>query len=293
MSSPTVSVVVAGFPAQLRRPKPLPGETLAQVAIRNNSDRWKVCIENLIYSHGIPAGVRSRLLAGKLDAVTTPGAQAEVERFVNICLPTPYRTLTGLARLQTKAAGEQFGYTLGEILWTSEEAPPDADDRARANDERAQALADALGVRVVRFPAGAGLVLDLARLIPQLRGDFAWLIPGGTTVPFEIDERLERVLRSLTTSPQCALYSDNIASYVVRTSCLRELVRRGEPLPSDPAPLGRLLRQSGYELIGDEDPELALCELEREFGGWTRNLSLHEFKSRTGNRPWWRKLFGG
>ena len=79
MNSPTtVTALVAGFPSNLRQPKPLPGETPAHIAIRNNPDRWRVCVENLTTSHGVPPAVRSRLLAGKLDDATTPGGQAEV-----------------------------------------------------------------------------------------------------------------------------------------------------------------------------------------------------------------------
>lgn len=289
----TVSVVVAGFPAQLRQPKLLPGETLTQVAIRNNPERWKVCVENLTSTHGLSKEARARLLTGKLDDVTTPSMQSEVERFVNICLPTPFRTLNGLSRLRESARDGLFGYTLADILWVRE-SPPDGDDEAQAMAKKSKALAEQLKVTLIWSPTGSPLTLDLTRLLPHLQGEFAWVVPGGSALPAgDPFGRLERVIRYLTGSPRRAIYSDNIASYVVRTSCLHELADRGGSLPSDPASLGRLLQQSGYELTGDNDVERALCELEQEYGGWSRNTSHHQPASGVGRRPWWKRLFGG
>jgi hypothetical protein len=294
MSSPTtVSAIVAGFPAQLRQPRPLPGETLAQVAIRNNPNRWKVCVANLTSTHGVPKEACAQLLAGNFDAVTTPGAQREVERFVNLCLPAPGRTIDGLARLRDAASNGLFGYTISDILWPRE-TPLNPSSQAKAMAEKSQALADRLRVNVLSSPTIGSLALDLGWLLPHVHGEFLWMVPGGTRLPMSDPfGRLKRVIQHLTSSPRRALYSDNIASYVVRTSCLSELAHLGGSLPADPALLGRLLRQSGYELTGDENSELALCELEREFGGWSRNVSLHEPVSSAAPRPWWKKLFGG
>jgi hypothetical protein len=41
----TLSVLVTGAPPHLRRPKPLPGETLGQMVIRNQPHEWRNFLE--------------------------------------------------------------------------------------------------------------------------------------------------------------------------------------------------------------------------------------------------------
>lgn len=235
--------------------------------------------------------LREYLLAGRFSEIHNPDVLKEVEQFVNICLPTPFRTFRALSRLQRTQQGQSNrSYTLLEILWPRE-SPHQGDREANALAERSKEMAQSFGVKLIWLPTSVARGLDLQGMLPEIKGDFVWVLPAGTTLPMDSHDPLERAIRHLTGSNQRGIYADSIASYVVRTSCLRELAGGTRPLPSDPAVLGRALRLSGYELTGDNDPEFALCELETEYGGWSRRLSRSERDSSAASRPWWRNLF--
>ena len=282
-----VSVIVTGFPAQLRNPEPLPGETKIQLAIRNNRGRWGICVENITSKTPMSEEMKACLLDGNMDPIANnAAAQAEVERFVNVCLPTSGRTLQGLARLREHTQSLRGVAEIIEIIWPRERNP--------SGDAHIAKFSEPLGITVIWIPTGAPNTLDLGSLLHGIHGEFVWLVPGGTRLPItDAVERLDRVIGCLAASPKRAVYSDNIASCVLRVSALHELVRRGQPLPPDQGDLGRLLRQAGYELVGDDDPDLALCELEGEFGGWSGSRGGRHARESGRGRSWWQRLFGG
>jgi hypothetical protein len=270
----------------MRKPEPLPGETLLQLAIRNNRDRWGICVENIKSKTPISKQMEVRLLDGDVNTIANNASvRAEIERFVNICLPTSGRTLQDLARLRDYTRERGGMAEIIEIIWPRERDP--------AGDADVEGFVEPLGVTMIWIPTGASRSLNLGSLLNSIHGEFVWLVPGGTKVPIpETRGRLDRVIRHLAASSRRAIYSDNIASCVLRVSALREQMARGHSLSSDVKDVGHLLREAGHELVGDDDPDLALCELERKYGGWSgpgRNQTREK-----GHHPsWWQRLFGG
>jgi hypothetical protein len=276
----TLSAVVAGFAAQLRQPKPLPGETLAQLVIRNHPQEWGNCVERIGSKFNLPKQTINHLRAARLD-VTDKGVQHEIEVFVNRRIPTYWRTLESLAKLrQSMADAPARQVDLVEILWPR---------LGPLEGSPVEKLAEGMGATILPQPASGPSELDLAHLLPHLHSDFVWLVPGGTYFHAELTfMQLGRVLLHLNGSPRLALYSDNASSAIYRTAPLRKLAAPGHPLPANPREVGRLLQEAGYELAGDHDPACTLCKLEREYGG-----SSPDRGSTSGDpRPWWRKLLG-
>lgn len=257
----TLSVVVTGFPVQLRRPKPLPGETLAQLVIRNHPQEWRICVERLETEFGISTDSAYRLRSGHLE-VADPGMREQIMRFMNHRLPTRGRTLQDLAELRdtVKDLRYQSGFDLVEILWPRERNP--------SGDQSAERMAESMGAKVIQLPTGLPRAMDLASMLPHISGEFVWLVPGGTKLmPPLVVLSLERVLRHLTGSPRRALYTDNAFSIIYRVAALKELLRSGKTLPADLREMGRLMRESGYELAVDHDDNSVLCDLEEVYGG--------------------------
>jgi hypothetical protein len=289
----SVSAVLLGPPGALKMPKPLPGERMAEVAIRSDPRGWKTFVDTLCSTRGLTAATRSQLLGGRVPDVLPPEAQADLLRFVNRCLPTPFRTLEGLARhrdaLRTKS---NKGHVLVDILWLRELPPKDHAEGQRKAEE-ARAGAEKLGVTVVPVPHGASSLaptgsrltaeemkvwgiepppptLDLTEVMRQARGQFLWIVPGGTRLPEDLERRLQGALSVIGGDSKAVLYTDNVASFVVQMSPLYDLVNRRIPVAADPAWLGRILRKAGWDAYAEENADEPLCELEQEFGGWTR-----------------------
>src|SRR5690349_16646565 len=57
----TLSALVTGAPPHLRRPKPLPGETIAQMVIRNHPHEWRNFLARMQEVVGISSSERARL----------------------------------------------------------------------------------------------------------------------------------------------------------------------------------------------------------------------------------------
>jgi len=93
MSQPTLTALVSGFPPGLRRPNPLPGETLGQLVIRNHPQEWQNFVERLKNSFHTPEEECLRLRRGDTGVALDTAAQREFERFMNLRLPSHGRTL--------------------------------------------------------------------------------------------------------------------------------------------------------------------------------------------------------
>jgi hypothetical protein len=207
---------------------------------------------------------------------------------MNFRLPTHGRTLQCLNELQNlqeelkeKAYGMVGDYVLLEILWPRLRDP--------SGDSSAERKAESLGAKVVPMPSDAPLTLNLAGLLPHVHGDLLWLVPGGTSFMAPIaDLQIRRVVRHFQMAQRCAMYADNVSSFIYRTSALRDLSARGKLLPPDSREMARVLQMSGYELAMDEGTDNALCELEPEYGGPRRKIQLHVEEK----KPWWKRWLG-
>lgn len=154
MSQITLSAIVTGFP---------PGETVAQLVIRNYRQEWLNCVELLKRDFQVPEEVCSRLRRGNI-ATADPATQREIERWFMMRLPTHGRTLQGLADLRKDmrgGLGQLWQVELSEIIWLRPKNP--------SGDREAEKLAEALGV--ITIGAEKPGSLDLGSLLKHVHGD--------------------------------------------------------------------------------------------------------------------------
>jgi len=257
----TISALVTGFPPRLRQPQPLPGETLVDLIIRNQPHRWRNFVERLENDLGLSKQMADKLRRGKVDLsdIANPRVEAEMENFVNLCLPTLGRTIEGLVSLKHQTQDpfmqEHNGYTIIEIL-----CPRAVDPNV---DKLFQERAVTNGVRVIY----TSRELDLKPLLSEIHGDFLWLVPGGTEVDYSLVVMLlERIMRFFHDTPLCAVYMDNADSCIVRTAPLHKIGRTSNSSLNTKS-IFRLLKEAGYSAAVDNDPSDNLCSLEEEYGG--------------------------
>jgi hypothetical protein len=276
----TLSAIETGFPTYIRRPKPLPGETLGQLVIRNHPQEWRNFVDRLANEKGLSSSTCSRLLDGQLDTQDLR-VRHEIEQFMNYRLPGHLRTLKSLADLREQLKKSPI-LNLLEIIWPMQ---PDPDGNIRHREQ-----AERLGVTVIPAPVGPR-ELDLSTLLPHINGDFMWLVPGGTKFfAMLVAMSLARTIPHLAESEKRAFYGDGGGSFIYKVAVLRELLRRGQPLPANSCEMARVFHENGFELASNKNE--ILCELEKEYGGrdpeeiewlWERNKDK--------SPSWWQRLF--
>jgi len=288
MSQITLSAIVTGFPPGLRPPKPLPGETLAQLVIRNHQQEWRNCVERLKKDFHVPEEVCARLRRGDTAAAVDPTAQREIERFINLRLPSHGRTLQGLAEIREQmrepgGLSQVWELQLIEIIWPRQKNP--------SGDRKAEEFAASLGVTVLGIDTEKPGPLDLGYLLKRVHGEFLWILPGGSRLsgPMTI-MALIRVLRGFQEKPKLGLYSDQCYSMIYRTSALRALVASGKTPSSELRDNAKMLQEAGFELSADNDPNHGLVEIESLYGGQHDPHSQMESgrgaRSRTESTSW-------
>jgi len=289
-----LSAIVSGFPAGFRPPKPLPGESLAQLVIRTHAYEWLNCIERLQEEFHASQELCSRLRKGDLAAVVDPVVKRQIERFMNLRLPSHERTLRGLAEIQERlqepgGLNQLWPLQLTEIIWPRQ--------KDTSGNTEAEKLAASLGVTVVAIDTLEPRPLDLGYLLKYVHGAYLWILPGGSRLsgPTTI-MALSRVLRGFHENPKLALYSDQSYCMIYRTSALRTLIASGKTLSAELRDNARMLQEATFELAADNDPICRLVEVESLYGGPQDTLNkMHLSKrssSRIGETSWWRRLLG-
>ena len=268
MSKTTLSAIVSGFPPELRSPRPLPGETMAELVIRNHPQEWLNCVERLRHDLHASGDMCSRLQTGDLDAADDPAIQREIERFMNLRLPTHGRTLQGLAELRGNMRGpgisQLWQLDLVDIIWPRQKDP--------SGNRNAERLAESLGV----VDAGTDRAgpIDLGSLLGYVHGEYLWILPGGTRLDgVATMTALIRVLNGFKENRKLALYSDGHYCMIYRTEALRALMSSGHTLSAELQDNARMLQQAGFELAADDDPGFGLVKLEPLYGGQGRSAT--------------------
>ena len=287
MSQRTLSAIVTGFPPEVHSPAPLPGETLAQLVIRNHPQEWLNCVDRLKREFHVPEEVCSRLRRGEIAAAADPVTRREIERWFMMRLPSHGRTLQGLADLREAMRGQLgqlWQLELSEIIWPRQKNP--------SGDMEAEKLAESLGV--ITIGAEKAGPLDLGSLLKYVHGDYLWILPGGSRLSGTFTMMaLIRVLRAFQEKPKLALYSDQRYCMIYRTAALRTLMASGNTLSADLRENARMLQQAGFELAADDG---RLVEIEPLYGGqdgsFTGKRSPEGRSSPTGRASWWRRLLG-
>jgi hypothetical protein len=174
-------------------------------------------------------------------------------------LPCHARTLQDLMRLkellERPSQTAMGGFRILEVLWPREQGP--------SEDGSAERLAQSLGARVIPVPTEAPRLLDLLHFLPEIHGDYVWILPGCTHVSPLVSMNLPRVKRSFDGQPKCAVYTDNAGSFIYRVSALRAVAADA----SGTKDVHALLKAAGFTAVADSSPAAALCELEEEYGG--------------------------
>jgi hypothetical protein len=263
MSKITLSAIVTGFPPGVHPPTPLPGETLAQLVVRNHPQEWLNCVERLEREFHIPKEVCSRLRRGEIAAAADPVTRREIERFMNLRLPSHGRTLQGLADLRKAMRedflGQMWQLEFSEIIWPRQKNP--------SGNMETEKFAESLGVIVIGAEKAGPL--DLGSLLKYVHGDYLWILPGGSRLrgtPLTM-MALIHVLRAFQENPKLALYNDPPYCMIYRTAALRALMAAGKALSAELSENARMLQQAGFELAADDDPRSRIVEIEPLYGG--------------------------
>lgn len=263
----TISAMLGAYPPERRLPKPLPGETMAGLVIRNHPDQWKNFLERLASSHTLSKTTVDELNRGNMGIVNSdPSLHAEFERFLNHRLPVYGRTMEGLAQVRNdlKHGDSVFSHTSDfEIC---EVIMPRAGDPSHESQASKNSVAS-LGVTTVHVDVDH-VGVNYNRLLGSIHGDFFWIVMGGTRIfgP-EVIIKLTRIMRSFTSQPQLAMYTDQSYNMIYRMEALRQLDQRGIRISLETRDMARNLSQAGYQATADNDPKMRLSSLEAMFGG--------------------------
>jgi hypothetical protein len=266
MSGITLSAIVSGFPPELRSPRPLPGETMAELVIRNHRQEWLNLADRLRREFHVSEDVYSRLRAAQWHTAADPAVRREIEWWMNMRLPTHGRTLRGLAELRDDMRGPMgqiWQLELVDIIWPRQNDPSGNTD--------AEQLAESLGVIYAGAPQAGPL--DIGSLLRYVHGDYLWILPGGTLLSPVTTMALLRVLRAFHDNGQLALYYDRGHSMIYRTAALQALLSASRTLSADLRENARMLQEAGFELAANDDPRVSLVELEPLYGGEGRGAS--------------------
>ena len=294
MSMIKLTAIVTGFPPGLRPPTPLPGESMLQLVIRNHPQEWRNCLKRLRNDFDASEAVCSRLSQGEVIADLSPAISREVERFMNLRLPSHGRTLQGLADIRDQmmkpgGLSQLWQLEMTEIIWPRQKNP--------SGDTEAEEYAASLGATVVSVDGQERGPLDIGSLLKHIHGDYLWILPGGSrwSGPMSV-MALIRVLRGFQENPKLALYSDQCYCMIYRTSALRALMSSGKTLSSELRDNARMLQEAGFQLASDNDPIHGLVEIESLYGGqhdrFSQMPSRRGTVSEAGRTSWWRRLLG-
>lgn len=285
MSTTKLTAIVAGLPPGLRSPKPLPGENMLQLVIRNYPKQWRNCVDLLRKHYNASEAVCSKLSQGEAIADLSPDIQQQIERWVNARLPTHRRTLQQLVELRDSFEKRKGEIELSEIIWPRPKNLPD--------DTEAKQAAS-LGATVVRLDGQERSLLDIESLLNYIHGDYFWILPGGTHLFGPTTGiALIHVLREFQKDPKLALYSDQCYCIIFRSSALRSLIASGKKLSPDLHENAKMLQEAGFQMASNNDPGTRLAEIESLYKGRDDRLrKTSKFVSEARGTSWWRRLLG-
>jgi len=300
----SLTALVTGMPLFVHGPQLQKGETELQFLVRHYQVEWENCITDLSEIRGVSEKVCAQLRALNLRDIDDPAARTKVVEWVNWRLPTVHRTLTSLCDLRDLQNYEEvkrkfkevggyslsrqdheeridfLGFELIQILWPQEKRPNS--DKSR---EKVEKTATSMGIEVIPLETDISKELNLAEVLPRVKGNLLWLVPGGSKVLWgAVEMGLKRVLDQFRDKPSMAAYFDGSYSLVYRVSALREIARKIGFISPNQQEVGSMLREAGYSLSGDRDPTMALCKIEQIYGG-NDPVPRHQ---KTG---WFRRIF--
>lgn len=284
----TVTAIVGGFPPNLRRAQPLPGETLLQLAVRNHPREWRNFVESLERDHSLPQSLRATYLRGQIGPAER-GWSAQIQEFFNQHLPSHRRTLGCLATLRDALNGPELSGAIAvrivEIIFPGQRNPkPGAKDPM-------ENIAKELDIKVDwRDPADAEQGILRPSIVAQVHGDFIWIVSGGTYFNEGIAALgLGNLLRQFEERPRMAYCSCKRYSEFFRTSSVKAIAASSGTLPSVTKELVTLIERHGYEWSAVEG---SLAELEPVYGGeeGVSQAISRDIRRGARKRSWWQKL---
>ena len=262
----TVSAIVFGFPPCLKKAQPLQGESIAKFVIRHHKNQWKNFTESMTEKLNLN-NIERTILLNEDTNIQNEALQDEIMRFMNMRLPTHFRTIKDLAVIKKRvnrsdrAIGMIAPFQIGKIWFPKPRI-----------DSQTKRLIEDLGVDVVNLGA-EGTTIDICHLSSEIGSDFIWFVPGGTRVSFTTTLKLQRIIQSFEENAKYALYSDNHYSLIYRCSAINEASKKGYRMTGQTDNDGAIFKKMGYQPIVDHESEQALCELERIYGGWNSDFT--------------------
>ena len=266
MKQVEMTALMTGFPPGISTPKPLPGETLGQLVIRNYPREWRNCVAMLGSEFAVGSAICDQLLRGGLNENLNKSAQDEIKRFMTRRLPSYGRTLDGLAEVRRYFADHRAGslrVSLCNILWPRQ--------IGLAGEAEAEEMSKVLEVEsLIVDQAGP---LDLGAVLQHVCGEYLWILPGGSRLdgPTTV-MRLNRVLLSFESDAKLALYSDQLYCKLYRTRALRTLMASGQVLSANLGESARMLVDAGFQ-VSVGDPAMPLAEIEALYGRGTHRAT--------------------
>jgi hypothetical protein len=256
----SLTALVTGMPPFIHMPLTQKGETKLQFLVRYHPDEWNNFIERMKKDFGASERTVKQLKSLQVSAITDPIIISNAEHWMNHRLPVHGRTLEGLFELrkhlnETPIANVEFM----QILWPREKNP--------GGDTSAEKLASEMGAEVISLETGANRELNLAKFLQSIRGDFLWVVPGGSRIDLLAAMSFLRIFSQMNSNSQCALYFDGSYSAIYRVSALKQIAGKNGFISANLQDVGRELQQEGYSICGDRDRQASLCEIEEIYGG--------------------------
>ena len=216
-----------------------------------------------------------------------PRLAERIQSFMNQRLPLQGRTMKAIAELRNHVAkwdrSRRKTPTPSAKSWSPVTATQARPTPARRRCWRRPAT------RHVHVDSPSPGVIDFNKLLQEVRGDFLWIVVGGTNLfAFEVSRTLAQVLKWFAEQPRVALYSDQAYCMVYRVSALKKLIAAGKRFSPVHRENGRMLHEAGFQFMPNPDPLHRLAYLERYYGG-----DADRDEPPASGKPWWKRLFGG
>ncbi|MCX5893305.1 MAG: hypothetical protein NTW80_10120 [Deltaproteobacteria bacterium] len=280
----SLTVLVTGIPPFVHGPRLLPGETKLQFLVRHHRQEWQNFISRMKSEFGISESICRKLRSVETAGIDDPVIISQTEQWANHRLPGHGRTLTDLAEMHQALQNQLFNlissFELTQILWPREKHP--------LGDTSAEKMAASMGAEVISLDTGIKREMNLAEFLPRAKGDFLWLVPGGSRIfhPIVILS-LQRILCHLKANPSVAIYHDGSYSVIYQVAALKLIASKYTFIPANVQEVAYLLQREHYSFCGDSGSKNPLCEIEEIYGG---NYPFPK-PARAGIASWWRRVF--
>lgn len=261
----SITVLITGIPAFVHDPETKPNESPLQFLIRYHPGEWKNFIEYLSKELKVSETICNRMKSKffKMGEITDPIVSSKILEWCTQRLPYHGRTFKCLSDLRKSCAklppSPLGNITIDDILWPKENDPD--------GDNSSEKIATEMGVKVLPMKTGMNRELNMIDILPHIKSDFLWVVPGGSNVSPLAIMSLPLILARFGENKKVSLYHDASYSFILRTLVLKDIVEKSGSLSLHMQAIALEFKRLGYLMITESDSQSPLCEIENFFGG--------------------------